>query len=218
MGTKIITENLKGSQDVVNELMTAIAIGTFKPGQRLVELQLCELFGAKRNKIREVLRKLEHDGFVKITPNVGAVVTEASRYDIEQIYDLLSVLDGMAVRVVTPYITPEQLETLEDLIRKMEATDKPALVSNFNEKFHELLCSYSENTRLLKLTENLRLSINAFGFRSFFAPGQIAASNSDHRKILHAIKENKPEKAERIMRKHIVDAKNRLIKWMFKSL
>jgi DNA-binding GntR family transcriptional regulator len=218
MGTKIITENLKGSQDVVSELMTAIAIGTLKPGQRLVELQLCELFGVKRNKIREALRKLEHDGFVKITPNVGAVVSETSRQDIEQMYDLLSVLDGMAVRVIAPYITPEQLETLEDLIRKMEATDKPDLFSNFNREFHHLLCAYSENTRLKKLTDNLRLSINAFGFRSFFAPGQIAASNSDHRKILQAIKENTPEKAERIMRKHLVDAKKRLIKWMYKSL
>ena len=213
------TENgIKASHEVAKEIMTAIATGALKPGQRLVEVSLCELFGVKRNKVREALRKLEHDGFVNITPNVGAVVSEVSRIDIEQMYDLLSVLDGMAVRVVTPCIAPEQLASLEVILEKMEATDDPALYADHNNEFHSLLAAYSENSRLIKVADNVRNSIAAFGFRSFFAPGQIAASNRDHRKILDAIKENKPEKAEKTMRKHVLDAKNRLIKWMYKSL
>jgi DNA-binding GntR family transcriptional regulator len=213
------TENgLKGSDEVAKEIMTAIATGALKPGQRLVEVSLCELFGVKRNKIREALRKLEHDGFVNITPNVGAVVSEVSRIDIEQMYDLLAVLDGMSVMLVTPCIVPEQLAILEAILEKMEATDDPALYADHNNEFHSLLCTYSENSRLMKVAENLRLSIMAFGFRSFFAPGQIAASNRDHRNVLQAIKESKPDKAEKVMRKHVLDAKNRLIKWLYKSL
>jgi DNA-binding GntR family transcriptional regulator len=217
METTATENNLKGSHDVAKEIMTAIATGALKPGQRLVEASLCELFGVKRNKIREALRKLEHDGFVNITPNVGAVVSEVSRIDIEQMYDLLGVLDGMAAGVVTPCM-PEQLAGLEAILDKMEATDDPALYADYNNEFHSLLAAYTENTRLMRVAENLRLSIVAFGFRSFFVPGQIAASNRDHRKVLQAIKENKPDKAEKIMRKHVVDAKNRLIKWMYKSL
>ena len=208
----------KGLQEIAEELMTAIATGALKPGQRLVELHLCNLLGAKRNKIREALRRLEHDGFVRITPNVGAFVAEPSRNDIEQIYDLLSVLDAMGVRIATPFVTPEQLKHLQTLLNKMEATTKPSLFADYNNQFHTLLCSYSENSRLMKLTENLRLSIAAFGFGSFFAPGQIEASRSEHGKLLQAIKQNKPQQAERIMRKHMVNAKNRLIKWMYKSL
>ncbi len=213
------TENTpKGPHQVAEDIMTAIATGALKPGQRLVEVQLCKLFGVKRNKIREALRKLEHDGFVKITPRVGAVVSEVSRSDIEHLYDLLSVLDGMAVRLVTPSVMPEQLEKLEAILDKMGATDEPALYADYNNEFHSLLCSYSENDRLMKVANNVRLSIAAFGFRSFFVPGQIAASNKDHRKILQAIKENEPDKAEKIMRKHLLDTRDRLIKWMYKSL
>jgi DNA-binding GntR family transcriptional regulator len=218
METIATENNLKGSHEVAKEIMTAIATGVLKPGQRLVEASLCELFGVKRNKIREALRKLEHDGFVNITPNVGAVVSEVSRIDIEQMYDLLAVLDGMAVRVVTPCIVPEQLAIMEAILSKMEAIDDPALYADHNNEFHSLLASYTENGRLMKVSENLRLSIMAFGFRSFFVPGQIAASNKDHRKVLQTIKENKPDKAEKIMRKHVLDAKSRLIKWMYKSL
>ncbi|MGO9118878.1 MAG: GntR family transcriptional regulator [Desulfomonilaceae bacterium] len=213
------TENtLKGSDEVAEDIMTAIATGALKPGQRLVELQLSQLFGVKRNKIREALRKLEHIGFVKITPRVGAVVSTVSRGDIEHLYDLLSVLDGMAVRIVTPSVMPEQLEKLEAILGKMEATEETALFADYNNEFHSLLCYYSENDRLMRVADNVRLSIAAFGFRSFFVPGQIAASNKEHRKILQAMKENKPDKAEKIMRKHLLDTRNRLIKWMYKSL
>ncbi len=218
MHVKTQKNNEKAPQDVVRKLMTAIATGTFKPGQRLVELQLCDLFSVKRSKIREALRKLEHDGFVKITRNVGAVVAKFSRRDIEQIYDLLGVLDGMAVRIATPFIAPEQLKRLDNILDKMESTDDPSLSSNYNNEFHSLLNSFSENNRLMKITENLRLNVSAMGFQSFFAPGQIDASIKDHRKIIEAIKENKPEKAERIMRQHLINAKQRLIRWMYKSL
>lgn len=206
------------SQEIAKNLMKAIAEGQFKPGQRLVELQLCELFGVKRSKIREALRKLEHDGFVNITRHVGAVVSKFSRRDIEEIYDMLAVLEGMAVRIATPFITAEQLKYVEAILEKMENTDDPVLFSDLNGEFHFLLNSYSENRRLIKATEGLRLSIPAFGFRSFFAPGQIAASLQDHRLIFDAIKNNKGEKAEKMMRKHLIDAKNRLIKWIYKSL
>jgi DNA-binding GntR family transcriptional regulator len=205
-------------QEIVKELMAAIATGKFKPGQRLVELQLCELFGVKRSKVREALRKLEHDGFVKITRNIGAVVSRFSRRDMEEIYDLLAVLEGMAVRIATPFMTPEILKRLEMLLDKMEATADPALISDLNGEFHSLLISYSENRRLIKATQNLRMSIPAFGFRSFFVPGQIAASHRDHRKIVEAIREKKEEKAERMMRQHLLTSKNRLIKWVYKSL
>ncbi len=218
METTAKENNLKGSDEVAKEIMTAIATGVLKPGQRLVEASLCELFGVKRNKIREALRKLEHDGFVNITPNVGAVVSEVSRIDVEQMYDLLAVLDGMSARVVTTFIMPEQLATLDAILDKMDATTNPALYTDHNNEFHSLLSSYSGNTRLMKAADNLRLSIMAFGFRSFFVPGQIFASNRDHRKIVEAIKEGKPDKAEKIMRKHVLDAKARLIKWMYKSL
>ena len=213
------TENtLERSDQVAQEIMTAIAQGALKPGQRLVEVQLSRLFGVTRNKIREALRKLEHIGFVKITPRVGAVVSEVSRSDIEHLYDLLSVLDGMAVRIVTPSLMPEQVEELEAILRKMEATDEPALFADYNNEFHSRLCYYSENDRLMKVADNVRLSIAAFGFRSFFVPGQIDASNKEHRKILQAMKENRPGKAEKIMRKHLLDTRNRLIKRIYKSL
>lgn len=195
-----------------------IASGSLKPGQRLVEAHLCERFQVKRHRIREVLKDLEREGFVKIVPNIGAAVTSVSQKDIEQAYDLLGVLEGLAVRVITPFIKPEQLKELESLLKKMESTDSPSQFEKYNDAFHSLLTSWSENDRLMKFTENLRQNQRRFSSQSFLTPGQIRASKVDHRKIFEAMKQMKSLEAERYMRNHLFTAKVRLMKYINKSI
>jgi DNA-binding GntR family transcriptional regulator len=205
------------SKEVLDDLIAAIANGTFEPGQRLVELQLCEIFGTKRSSIREALRRVEDEGFVKIIKNIGAFVSEASRKDIEEMYDLLSALDGMAARIATPFISSKQIEELEKFLKKMETAEKPEVFAAGNHVFHSLICLYSENKRLIKLTDNLRFNIRFLSFRNFFSELQRTASIKDHRKIIEAICNNDPKKAEGLMRKHVTEAKYRLIKWINKT-
>ena len=205
-------------QKIVESLKDGIANGTFKPGQRLVELHLSKIFGVKRSKIREALRKLEQDGFVKIVPNVGAMVPEFSQKDIEHRYDLVCVLEGLAVRVITPFISAEQIESLEVFINKMEATDKSPLFHEYNMEFHSFITDLSENDHLIKLTQNLRFSLRYAALQSMSSPGQMKASIKEHRKIFEAIKEGKAVKAEQLTRNHLLRAKNRLIKYLNKSL
>jgi DNA-binding GntR family transcriptional regulator len=218
MTSKEGPRSVKGTQDIAEAIRAAITTGEQKPGQRLVECQLSELYGVKRNKIREALRKLEHDGFVTITPNVGAEVAGFSRVDIEQTYDLIAVLDGLAIRLATPFITEEQIRKMEKIAKKMEDTDEVAVVSQCNIEFHTLLDELSQNKRLIEMVDNLRSRINVFGYSSFHVPGQTAISNAEHRKIIQAMKDRDPVRAEQLMRDHLIDARNRLIKWMYRSL
>jgi DNA-binding GntR family transcriptional regulator len=210
--------NAVGLKEVTDALRSAIASGERKPGQRLIELQLCEFFGVKRGMIREVLQKLAHEGFVRITPNVGASVEEFSRGDIERVYDLLSVLEGLAVRLATTFVPNSQILTMEELLKRMEETDEQDVFARYNEEFHVLLCALSENKRLISLTDNLRLSRRFFGYQSFFVPGQTAISKDEHRRIFQAIKDREPLKAEQLMRDHLINAKNLLVKWLYRSL
>jgi len=211
-------DSTKRLNEVTDALRNAIANGERKPGERLVESQLCELFGVKRSIIREGLRKLAHEGFLKITPNVGASVTEFSRQDVEQVYDLLAVLEGLAVRLATPFITEEQLLQLEELLKGMEGTDNQRVFSDYNDRFHVMICTLSENSRLLIMTDNLRLSRRAFGYQSFFVPGQTGSSKDEHRRIFQAIRDNDPIRAEQLMRDHLLNAKSKLVKWLYRSL
>lgn len=212
------SNNHEERRQIAETLASEIACGTLKPGHRLVESQLCERFGAKRARIRDVLRELERDGFIEIVPNVGAKVASLTQKEIEQIYDVLSTLEGLAVRVITPYVTAAQFERLEHLVNQMDVTDTPAQFLEYNHEFHWLLTDWSENERLIKFTDILRRNQKRFATQSFLSPGQIEASRVDHRKIFEAMKQRKPVEAERSMRTHLLRAKTRLIKYMNKSL
>jgi DNA-binding GntR family transcriptional regulator len=205
-------------QKIVEDLKAGIASGKFKPGQRLVEIHLSNVLGVTRGKIREALRKLEQDGFVQIIPNVGARVAEFSQKDIEHIYDLMSVVEGLAVRVITPFLTDEQLKRIEALIDKVEAARKPTQFFELNNELHSFLITLSENDHLIKLTENFMFRIRCLNLQCLFSPGQMAASVKEHKKILGAMKARKAAKAEQLMRNHLLYAKNRLVKFINKSL
>jgi DNA-binding GntR family transcriptional regulator len=204
--------------DVADCLKSDIARGQLEPGQRLVEIRLCERFGVGRTKIREALKTLETEGFVKIIPNIGALVLELSQKEIEQIYDLIGTLEGLAVRVSTPHIAEEEIDELERLVQEMEASGDLLKFFHWNMKFHTFLDQLSENSRLVKFNQNIRAQANRISLRSFYNPGQINASLKEHRRILSAIKKRDPAKAEKAIRKHYLQSKNRLVKYLNKSL
>ena len=205
-------------QKIIEDMKKAIARGTFNPGQRLVEAQLCNRYKAGRSVIREALRHLEQDGFVRIIPNSGAIVTELSQKDAEQIYDLMGTLEGLAMQVATPIMNQKEVAKLEKLVEKMEATNNPFRFFQYNFEFHTYMDQLSGNDRLIKFMENLRAQAHRISLRSFYNPGQIRVSLIEHRKILEAIKEMDPVKVENLIRDHYLQSKNRLIKYMNRSL
>ena len=211
-------DNSKDRHKIVEDLKTGIASGKLKPGERLIEVHLSKVLGVTRGKIREALRKLEQDGFVQIIPNVGARVAEFSQRDIEHFYDLMSVLEGLAVRVITPFVTEEHLKRIETLVDKVEAAPTATQFYELNNQLHSFLIALSENDHLIKLVDNFMFRIRCLNLQCLFSPGQMAAGVKEHRKIFEAIKERNAVKAEQLMRNHLLCAKNRLIKFINKSL
>lgn len=203
---------------IAETLASEIACGRLGPGQRLVEGHLCERFTAPRSRIRDVLKELERDGFVEIIPNVGARVAPLTQKEIEQIYDVLGSLEGLAIQVITPFVTAAQLKRLELLVKEMEATDTASRFLEYNREFHAFMTTWSENEWLIKFAEILRRNQKRFATQSFLIPGQIPESRVDHRDIFEAMERREPVEAERLMRAHLLRAKNRLIKYMNKSL
>ncbi len=215
---KMAANHFAERQKIVEDLKARIASGVFKPGQRLVEIPLSSVLGVPRSKIREALKTLEQDGFVRIIPNVGARVAEFSQRDIEHFYDLMSVLEGLAVRVITPFLTDEQLKRIETLVHRVESAHRPTQFFELNNEFHSFLIMLSENDHLIRLAENFMFRIRCLNLQCLFSPGQMTASIKEHREIFKAMKERKAVKAEQLMRNHLLCAKNRLIKFINKSL
>jgi DNA-binding GntR family transcriptional regulator len=200
-------------EEIIQRIKDSIIRGKWKPGERIIELKLSKEFNCGRAKIREGLRQLEQEGFIDIVPNVGAVVSELSQKDIVQIYDLMGVLEGLSLRIATPFLSKEVIEQIEKLVAKVEESkDDPFYMSQNNFEFHRFLTDLSGNERLINFMENIRLQTYRMRLQTFYSDEQVEATIKEHKQILNAIKEKDSEKAEKLIRKHYQDAKDRLIK------
>src|SRR5262249_26988975 len=100
-------------QQVFETMRAAIISGRFRPGQRLVEKDLCELMKVSRPSVREALRHLESEGLIETVPNRGPVVAMLTRADVVGIYQVRGALEALAARLFATEASDAQVAELE---------------------------------------------------------------------------------------------------------
>lgn len=186
---------------VVYLLEKEIIEGRLKPRERLIETELSDALKISRSPIREALRVLERDGLVTISPRKGITVSDITDRDIEDVYTIRAVLEGLAARLSTKNFTEKDIATLENIYDKMEkAAQKRDLNDYFQliQEFQEKMLKATFNERLIRILENLRKQILRFRFFALSFPGQVNNSLLNHRKLLDAFKSRDGELAGRI--------------------
>jgi DNA-binding GntR family transcriptional regulator len=103
-----------------NTLRDAILKMHFKPGQRLVERQLCEETGVSRTCVREAIQHLESEGLVERTGNRHLRVAAVSVDEARQIYEVRAALESMFARLFVARATAEDLAALEDALTQAD--------------------------------------------------------------------------------------------------
>src|SRR5262245_62895943 len=104
----------------VLKLRAAILNGVFKPGERLLEQNLCEWMGVSRTSVREALRRLEAEKLITIVPNRGPSVSEIGWVEAQQIYDVRAVLEAEAAALFARRATAPQLRALASAMAEFE--------------------------------------------------------------------------------------------------
>ena len=82
-------------------------------------------------------------------------------------------------------------------------------VLNYSEEdiaFHGFIASICKNEQLINLRKNISSQSLRYRVSSLRIPGRLQKSLNEHRKIIDAIKEKDPGRADRMGRKHIENA------------
>ncbi|HZK60311.1 MAG TPA: GntR family transcriptional regulator, partial [Cryobacterium sp.] len=74
------------SHRIAASLREDILTGKYSPGERIIQEELAEQFGASRLPVREALRMLEADGLVTLVAHTGAWVSRLSLAECEELY------------------------------------------------------------------------------------------------------------------------------------
>ena len=192
-------------EQIVSSLRDSIIKGELNPGQKLTEPDLAEKLGISRTPIREAFRQLESEGFLTVIPRRGAVVSRLTRKEIDDFYELKSLLEGYGARMAAERISERGIEKLKrinkQLIALAEKNDVEAFFSK-NDEFHNTFISYCGNEKLLEFREYMVRRFMRFRLEALSAPGRLRGSVRQHEKIIKAMEIKNGRLAEAAVLEH----------------
>jgi len=192
-------------------LKSNILSGRFVPGERLAEEHLAEELGVSRTPVREALHKLEQEGLIEPLESRGFCVPHDSPEEIEDLFDIRTVLEGYTLKIICERITDEQIEKLEEMIDKAEDALRRKRIDEvfqWNTQFHDTLHSLvADKRRFHSLIVNMRKYVLRYRKDTLQNLGAGKRAIDGHRQILLVLKLKDPELCERVMRIHIRQSK-----------
>ncbi|MDQ7828617.1 MAG: GntR family transcriptional regulator [Armatimonadota bacterium] len=193
---------------VAAEVRERIASGEFPMGGELNQFQLTRELGVSRTVVREAFRQLEAAGIIMLAPYRHAVVTPLDTDDLEDLWTLRTVLEGLAVRraVRRPADAAARLGTLLAAMERETGEDWLEL----DRRFHQEIAELSGNPLLPKLLDAVRMPIDRFLQFVAGARPRIRSANREHRAILDALVKGDDARAVAVVRAHI-DRTRRLV-------
>jgi len=206
MNTKLNNRPLY--EDVADRLRDQIFAKQLAPGSWLDEQSLAEQFGISRTPMREAIKALASEGLVTMKMRRGAYVTEVNRSDLEQIFTVLSLLEGQAAKEAALKATEDELNLLDHLHHRLETAAADRDIEQFfeiNGKFHELIQQIAGNRWMNGVIDDLRKVLKLHRKDSLTGTGRLQNSLIEHREILRAILKRDDLAAEAAMRKHFAN-------------
>lgn len=210
-----LDEYLPLREVVFNALRQAIIEGEFQPGERLMEVTLANKLGVSRTPVREAIRMLELEGLVVMVPRKGAEVAKITVKDLKDALEVRMAMEALSVRLACERIDDKGKEELKAAcIKFKEAINSklvPAIVEG-DEAFHNVIYKASKNNKLINITQNLREQV--YRYRVEYVKDFLYHDNlvREHDLITMAILKGDADTAEKIMKEHIYNQEQIVIK------
>lgn len=200
---------------IYDQLEQMILTGRIKPGERINESQLSSMLQVSRAPIREACRQLEKHGMVQSIARKGTFVAKIEISEVIELYDIRASLDALATEKATVQATPEDLVQLRDMMARMQAAllaDDAQKYFKANIIFHRRIVELSRNKNLHSLIEGIYRKASLYRKTNLSFTGRLSISFSQHEDILRAMEAGIPEEASRLMKHHVIDARDALLR------
>lgn len=194
---------------VFHKLREDILNGKYKENEELREAAIGEELGVSRTPVREAFRQLELEGLIQMIPNKGAYVTGITLKDVQDIYMIRSLLEGLCARWATEHITEEQLSEMEENIYLTEFHLKKGHMEQFaalDNRFHEIMYEACNSKMLEHTLKDFHQYVYRVRKRTLANGTRGGDSCQEHKRIMEAIKEKDADKAEKLANSHMKNA------------
>ena len=214
--------------EIASRIRHDIILGTYEPGERLSEAQLCETHNVSRTPVRLALRLLEREGIVRRGEGRGYLVQSPTVEDILQAVEVRGHLESLAARLMAQSqqrssFLPEMATAIEKIDAAISSLSQIGKLDDAvtrqaqsaNTEFHATILAACGNDYVGYTCEQIsHLPMLAVGSMVFdrtvsdtpdhFERGifRLRMGNAQHRVIYEAIEKGDPVRAEGMMREH----------------
>lgn len=199
-------DGLPSSERVYRELRERIITGALVASTRIVEVSIAAELDVSRTPVREAVKRLESEQLLVDDPLRGLVVRGPQVGEIEDVYRVREVLDGLATRLAVPRITEEDIALLEIVLETMREAIRDGQMQRIvtaNIAFHDILYRCAGNVHLSRVARDLRDYVRRFSTEAFASPERVEAVVDEHVRILDALRRRDADAAEAASREHL---------------
>lgn len=200
------------ADQIAERIWLSIAERRLRPGMRLKEAELAEVFGVSRARVRQVLAMLAREGLVTIEVNKGAIVAEPSAEEARDIFHIRREVEQRVLERLMGHLDSAKL------VDMFEHVAKERIANNANDQreiiklsggFHIMLAEMAQADYLCGLMRDLisRTSLITAAFRD---SDKYNCGPDEHEALLLHLKNGDLEQAKSAMVHHLEHVENEL--------
>ena len=220
ISTDVLTQVRQGTpltqslpEQIAARLSERIVSGAYTPGQRIMEQGVAAEFEVSRGPVREALRLLEKEGLVIILPRRGAQVTNPTIEEVNEIFDIRAMLNGLRDRLIAE--SPQRGQLLpvieREIARLAQAADLAGTGDDYIDtvtRLNRLLTQAAGNRRLQAILGSLAIQTVRYTRLGLSTPQRRQQSVRHWQTLLRAIRDGDGDAAERIARQRVLDSRD----------
>jgi len=199
---------------IADALREAILQGIFREGQSLRQDEIATQFGVSRIPVREALRQLEAEGLVTLHLNRGATVSVLTTKEAQEICEIRSALEVLAIQLAIPKLTELDLEKAAVILSATDSATDAGLWAKLNWEFHATLYAIADRPRLLAIIKNLHVNTDRYVRLQMEQMDYLERSQKEHYQLLDACRQRDTKTAVRLLKRHIETAGEQLVTYL----
>lgn len=175
---------------------------------RLDERELAENLKVSRTPLRDAIRRLVSEGFLRVEPRKGVFVVRKTRQEIIEILYVRAALEGMAAKLCIRNLSDDDVVRMKRMFESFTPENVESRVQEFSEanvQFHEFILKLCNCQMLQEMATNIYDHMRMVRMHTILAEGRAVKAISEHLSIIEAIEQRDGEMAELRMRHHIED-------------
>lgn len=183
-----------------------IMSGDLAAGSTVSEAELVRQLDMSRTPVREALRQLRAERLLVLVPGVGYVVTELSDIDMQNLYMVRAVLEGLAAELAAERAGRSDIARLEDLYDEMEQARErqdDVGLALLNSQFHDTVARASGNDYLQRTLADARETFERYRLTALAKPGRRDRAHVEHGELIEALKARDSERAGELATGHV---------------